>query len=162
MLLISLFDIHSLDCFCCFMCHNCTFHYMSSNYPVHLCLHWRLMHMIQLLLSYCCMGQSIMFFAWCSLNMIFTLGSMNVFILFDSMNTVFDYHYINIIFIISHSMSLTTNTALSPDSEKSRFWIFRAINYSVQLSLPAHTLLLLYSDLYEWSQTFCKCSHWQQ
>jgi len=53
--------------------------------------------------------------------MIFTLGSMNVFILFGSMNTVFDYHYINIIFIISHSMSLAMNAALSPDSEKSRF-----------------------------------------
>jgi len=46
---------------------------------------------------------------------------MNVFILFGSMNTVFGYHYINIIFIISHSMSLATNAALSPDSEKSRF-----------------------------------------
>jgi len=81
--------------------------------------------------------------------MIFTLGSMNVFILFGSMNTVFDYHYINIIFIISHSMSLTMNAALSSDSEKSRFQIFKAINYSVQLSLSAHTLLLLYSNLYE-------------
>ncbi len=87
---------------------------------------------------------------------------MNVFILFGSMNTVFGYCYINIIFIISHSMSLTTNVALSPDSEKSRFWMFRAINYSVQLSLSAHTLLLLYSDLYEWSQTFCKCFYQQQ
>jgi len=46
-------------------------------------------------------------------------------------------------------MSLTMNAALSSDSEKSRFQIFKAINYSVQLSLSAHTLLLLYSDLYE-------------